>query len=111
MLSTHYENENGVWYVENRSSSFIDIPADFDGDGIGDACDSCPEGESGAVVDDDGCSVMDLCPCDNDWKNHGQYVQCVTRAGQNLFQAGLITGKEKGQMISEAGRSSCGKKK
>ena len=33
--------------------------ADFDQDGVGDACDACPQSPAGATVDQDGCPVID----------------------------------------------------
>lgn len=33
--------------------------ADFDGDGVGDACDACPETPAGTPVDADGCPLVD----------------------------------------------------
>jgi len=100
---------------------------DFDGDGIGDACDTdvdgdgvengadiCPESSLGSVVDAAGCSIDQLCPCTGPrdsvlpWKNHGQYVSCVTQSATTFRKAGLITQKEKGSIVSSAAQSSCG---
>lgn len=57
------------------------------------------------------CSVNQICPCENDWKNHGKYVQCVSHAAEDCLLAGLITGEEKGCLVSTAAKSECGKKK
>lgn len=97
--------------------------ADSDGDGAGDACDAdsddddvldaddaCLGTPSALSVDASGCSVHDLCPCDNDWRNHGMYVRCVAHAANQMVASGLITGDEHGEIVSEAGRSSCGKR-
>ena len=62
-----------------------------------------------------GCSIAQLCPCagprgtTQPWKNHGQYVSCVSKSAQGFFQQGLITSAEKGAIVSAAGQSSCGK--
>jgi uncharacterized protein YegL len=96
---------------------------DTDGDGLGDACDpdddndgvpdgtdQCPQTPNHAIVGSDGCSIDQLCPCNSPWKNHGGYVSCVTHAAQDLMKAGLITGAQKGDIVSAAGQSDCGKK-
>jgi Concanavalin A-like lectin/glucanases superfamily/Thrombospondin type 3 repeat len=96
---------------------------DFDGDGFGDACendddndgvldaaDSCPGTPPGGVVDSDGCAIAALCPCENSWKSHGDYVSCVSRTAGTFAAAGLITEVQKGAIVSEAAQSDCGSK-
>jgi thrombospondin type 3 repeat protein len=103
---------------------------DTDGDGRGDACDGDVDGDDvpndrdicaatppGAVVDPtSGCSIAQLCPCGTQrgtttaWKNHGAYVSCVAHATNDFKAAGLITDSEKGEAMSTAGQSACGKK-
>jgi len=39
-------------------------------------------------------------------KNHGKFVSCVSKAGNALKKAGLITGAQKGQLTSCAAGSS-----
>ena len=106
---------------------------DSDGDGKGDACDVCPldalddadgDGHCANVdncpadansdqVDTDGDGKGDACdeacPCDDPWKNHGEYVSCVAHHTQDLVQAGLMTHQERAVIVSQAGQSSCGK--
>ncbi len=84
---------------------------DLDGDGVLDADDACVPTANGEVVDIMGCSIAQLCPCDNPWKNHGAYVSCVAQAAEEFEGVGLITGAEKDAIVSEAGQSNCGKKK
>lgn len=102
--------------------------ADFDGDGAGNACDSdddndgisdvndaCPLTEAGAVTDANGCSIAEYCPCATQatgvpWKNQGAYVSCVAQASQEFVRQGLITGAEKGALVSAAAKSNCGDK-
>lgn len=50
-----------------------------------------------------------ICPCDNEWKNHGAYVSCVAQASEDFVDLGLITEAEKGAIVSAAGKSACGK--
>lgn len=82
---------------------------DYDGDGINDDVNQCLGTVLGDIVNDTGCSIADLCPCDNEWKNHGKYVSYVTNAAKDFVEAELIAGKEKGDIVSQAAQSSCGK--
>ena len=97
--------------------------ADFDEDGAGDACDldqdadgvldaedSCLSTAIGAIVNPDGCAIADLCPCENNWKNHGAYVRCVTHKANDFTGLGLIGLTEHGDIVSDAGQSACGHK-
>ncbi len=116
------DSEDNCPFVANADQ------ADYDGDGSGDVCDDdddgdgildqmdlCPETGLGVLVDSDGCGgeqrVDDACPCDSDWKNHGEYVSCVAHAAQDQVEAGLITEEEKGAIVSARAKSGCGKKK
>jgi hypothetical protein len=103
---------------------------DTDGDAMGDACDMdddndniadssdiCPATTEGAPVDPEtGCSIVQLCPCDNtrgstqSWRNHGMYVSCVAKASKTFVQQGLIDHSTKDNIVSAAGQSSCGAK-
>ena len=107
--------------VANRNQSDFDgdstgdaCDTDVDNDGVSNALDSCPLTQLGALVGSSGCSIEQLCPCDAPrqstlpWKNHGQYVSCVTQAANTFYKEGLITGEEKGRMTEEAAQSSCG---
>ena len=82
--------------------------ADRDDDGVPDATDKCPGTPSGTVVNASGCSVPQLCPCDNAWKNHGAYASCVAKAADDFLAKGLITQALKDSIVSEAARSRCG---
>jgi len=76
--------------------------ADEDANGFGDACDF---------------NLDQSCPCDGPrdsmelWLNHGQYVSCVAHITSELVDIGLITGADKGAIVSTAAQSSCGAKK
>ncbi len=103
--------------------------ANFDNDAFGDACDAdidndgrannhdlCPFTPPGTVVGRlTGCSIAQLCPCDGpfgtnrDWRNHGQYVACVTVTAVAFRLENLITTQQKVQIINAAAHSSCGR--
>jgi hypothetical protein len=84
---------------------------DDDNDGVPNDVDACPMTVTGETVNADGCSVADLCPCDNGWKNYGTYVSCVAHASNDMKKAGLISGAEQGALVSAAAQSSCGARK
>ncbi len=84
---------------------------DIDGDGVLDAVDQCVPTEVEAVVNEDGCSIAQLAPCENSWKNHGAYVSSVAHTANDFVNAGLISESEKGDIVSEAGHSDCGNRK
>ncbi len=75
--------------------------------------DQCQNTLPGEVVNAQGCSIADLCPCEHPaagsaWKNHGAYVSCVAHATNDFVEAGLLSETEKGEIQSDAGASSCG---
>jgi hypothetical protein len=82
---------------------------DVDGDGVTDDKDTCPSTPAGSVVNASGCSIADLCPCEKDWKNHGEYVSCVTKTSQDFIKAKLITKEAKESLVSTAAKAACGK--
>jgi hypothetical protein len=72
--------------------------------------DSCADGES--CVNNICEETPDIdCACDDDWKNHGQYVRCVAQAAGDLVDAGLISEAEKDEIVADAAESDCGSKK
>lgn len=82
---------------------------DDDGDGVFGGLDLCPATASG-TVGADGCSVADLCPCENGWKNHGKYVKCITQTAKSFVEANVIGEIDKAVLVSAAAQSSCGVK-
>jgi hypothetical protein len=84
---------------------------DSDRDGVPDAADQCPNTPAGEVVNAVGCSISQLVPASWPWKNHGEYVSTVARvAGESLAQ-GLITGAQRGAIVSAAARSDVWKRR
>ena len=84
---------------------------DQDNDGVPDSRDQCPDTPPGSVVDADGCSIDQLVPCDGPWKNHGEFVSAMAHVTQEFVNEGLITQRQRSELISAAARSDCGKKK
>ena len=83
-------------------------PTDTDQDGVPDCDDLCPDTDPADGVDADGCSVPQLCPCDNDWQNHGAYVTCVVDMAQQLVDDGFIEPGIGQDYVNAAGNSNCG---
>ncbi|MDA1349119.1 MAG: C-type lectin domain-containing protein [Chloroflexi bacterium] len=105
---------------------------DYDGDGLGDACDpdddndGVPDGDDAFPKSDTGPSVV-IGTCDPDVanqllgdgarfndligaaaasaNNHGNFVKQVSQLADKWKKAGLISGKEKGKITSCAARS------
>ncbi|MDD9896312.1 MAG: thrombospondin type 3 repeat-containing protein [Gammaproteobacteria bacterium] len=87
---------------------------DTDSDGVNDAIDACPATPAGAVVNAEGCTGLDVvetaCDADGDWKNHGQFVSCVSNAVDAAVDGGLLTEEEGEAIVSAAAQSDVGKK-
>lgn len=82
---------------------------DSDGDGVLDADDGCDGTAPGDVVDANGCSITQYCPCDGEYKNHGQYMKCIVQISKAFLGFGLITKAEQSAVVSAAAQSGCGK--
>ena len=57
----------------------------------------------------------ELVPCSGpltggSWKNHGAYVSAIAHAAHDFVAQGLISGSEKGAIVSKAAQSDGGKK-
>lgn len=101
---------------------------DFDGDGIGDACDSdidgdsvsnetdlCPASQGPKLVDPDtGCSLAQLCPCEGPmgeerpWEKQKDYLKCIKENARHLRKLGVIGKAEYKFLLEEAKASQCG---
>jgi hypothetical protein len=84
------------------------LPVDSDHDGVPDFEDQCPGTPPDAVIDADGCSIEQLCPCEGPWRNHGQFVNCVKAATADFQRAGLISADEARSIVKDATTSHCG---
>lgn len=82
---------------------------DLDGDGVLNAGDRCPNTPSGALVDQYGCSIEQLCPCSGPrvggtYAKKG-YSKCIKEQTKRLKKAGIIT-KTEAKTLSKAAKSS-----
>jgi len=81
---------------------------------VGDACDKCPGTAALALVDNKGCSLDQVCPCDGpqegkSWKNHRDYVGCVLLELFDLVAEGNATRQQAADLRDRARISDCGK--
>ena len=103
--------EGCLFVSEFNTDTVWRICRDEDKDSVPNDEDDCPGTPAGEVVDARGCAIGQWCPCEHDWKNHGQYVSCVAHTSKDFEEAGLITNAERAAIVSAAAQSSCGKKK
>lgn len=107
--------------TENECSVYDEVITDNDLDGFDSECDyDCDDDYSdvnpsmfeipGNDIDED-CDDIILCNSIEEWKNHGQYVSCVSKESNKLVDADLITKKQKDSIVKEAAKSDVGKKK
>jgi hypothetical protein len=83
---------------------------DSDGDGLPDYLDHCTDTPLGALVDENGCSMEQLCPCNGPWKNRGEYLKSLRAVTADFLNADLITETERHLLLTEAAKSDCGKR-
>jgi len=85
----------------------LETSGDCDGDGVPDAQDVCPHTPPGTIVNTNGCSIAQLCPCRGAWESNREYVQCVSRVTANLVAEGVIDEGQRSNMIARAVASGC----
>lgn len=106
---TAEEGGSYVWTVLDRNSRYaVGLTVDRDNDGIVNVDDNCLGTALGAIVNADGCSIAQLCPCDNEWRNHGAYVRCTAQTANEFLAAALVTVEEKDEAVAAAAESACG---
>lgn len=104
--------------VDNRGAPGVSEPVqitvigdgDSDDDGVPDDRDQCPGTVAGAVVNEHGCSIAQLCPCEGPWRNRFEYVQCVRNTSLSFMEAGLITPAQREAVVAAALASNCGRR-
>jgi hypothetical protein len=109
----------GHWYIVIKSERFpegelrgqicpVSPGSDCDFDGVPNANDSCDGTNSVDVVDTEGCSIEQLCPCSGPWANHREYVRCVREQAFRFWREKRINVAERNAIIKAAEKSSCG---
>jgi hypothetical protein len=97
-----------------RVLSISSRPVDDDGDGIPDSDDACPESNLSAFIViegcntgvpnhllNSGCTISDeISQCAAAVTNHGKFVSCVAKLTQQLKELEIISGNEKGKIVS-----------
>jgi hypothetical protein len=113
----------GSWYLEARllgpygpvnlpSPIFGGhiLPSDTDADGVPDFRDACGNTPAGSLVNSEGCTIQQLCPCAGPWRNHGDYVNCIQRAIGSFVREALITPATTRTLLRDAANSDCGRR-
>lgn len=113
--------EAGHWYVNVTFATTNGIhlpgytirgqllPPDNDHDGVPDYRDACLDTPSGQVVDNHGCSIEQLCPCEAPWENHGEYLKCLKAVTTHFHHAKLISERARRAILRQAEHSDCGR--
>lgn len=101
--------------ISNTPSNFsCSLMTDADGDGFPDDQDDYPNSNMDATINHNGCNsnvpnkvldggatMMDkILDCEINSSNHGQFVSCVSALTNAWKNAGLITGAQKGAIMS-----------
>jgi len=112
------DDNDGVSDIDEIAQGTDPLNPDTDGDGVNDNVDPYPNSDFSSTVlvggvdsgvtntyDGSGSTLADLVNevaegCGASAKNHGKYVSCVAKLLNNLKQAGIISGKEKGALQS-----------
>jgi len=103
---TYSDTEGNALSLPNVSITVTGC--DADGDGVPDNEDDCLGTDPGDPVDENGCSVEQLCDCPGA-RNHGEYVSCVAHTSKDFERQGLLTQAQRTALVVEAAHSSCGK--
>lgn len=100
----------GLLYVEADGAARGQIFLDSDLDFVPDSRDNCPETLPNVLVDSEGCSIEQLCPCNGPWRGHGEYVSCMQRATSKFISEELISESQQLELVKQAAQSQCGKR-
>jgi hypothetical protein len=84
------------------------LPRDTDRDSVPDFRDLCADTPLGSIVNEDGCGIDQLAPCNGFWRNHGEYVSVRKHVIRLFADDGLISKEEEKRLCAEAARLDCG---
>ncbi|NIP30326.1 MAG: hypothetical protein GTO02_09625 [Candidatus Dadabacteria bacterium] len=107
MVEVTIDAVNEVYFAVDYVLLDADVLADSDSDCIPDEYDLCPDSTT-SIVNSSGCSLDQLCPCEDNWENHGQFVKCTTAAAGQLLDEYVISKEEKNQIVMDNAKSGCG---
>lgn len=62
-------------------------------------------------MNEQGCSISQICPCDGPWQNHFRYIRCVQETSLGFVNAGLITPAQREGILQAAQASDCGRRR
>jgi len=105
---TSLESKDYFPYLDYQPAALL--INDADGDGVEDSLDQCPDTPPGVAVNESGCSIEQLCPCDGPWVSRSDYLRCVKRTVREFLRAGWLTKEDARAFLDEAMRSDCGAK-
>ena len=81
---------------------------DIDEDGVLNANDICEFTIFGDLINSNGCSIHQLCPCDAPfgsvipWKSFGEYNSCLNSVANDFVIEGLIIPNQKSGLAADA---------
>jgi hypothetical protein len=91
-----------MWALRLNAENAVDC----DNDGVPNAQDLCGETLFGALVNTNGCSVDQICPCEG-WLEHADYFACVERVSAEFESAGAITSAQRAELLARAETANC----
>jgi len=98
------------WFLDQQFNTRGQITLlDSDSDGVPDFRDQCANTSLGSLINSDGCSIEQLCPCEAPWRNHGEFVTRMQSVLKDFSEAGLITIAQQRELFRAAAESDCGK--
>lgn len=81
---------------------------DRDQDGVRNQVDECRHSPPGEAVNEQGCTVDQLCPCSSMWLGAQMYQGCVSEMAEEFSAAGWISSQRKDLLIKAAQEADCG---
>ena len=91
-------------------SARADDAPDYDGDGVADAVDACPDTDPADLISPDGCPIVS---CEgglggSGWSSTGAYADYVAAWVKGARASNKLTGREARSILRRARKSTCG---